>query len=88
MRSERWGCLMATAQAGDGRAYEQLLRELHRESPDDTNLAAALIEMDSIQATEATAHRQNDRARQLNDEAASMIEVTLCESTLLRGYSS
>jgi len=28
MRSERWGGLMATAQAGDGRAYEQLLREL------------------------------------------------------------
>src|SRR5215470_14535426 len=28
MRSERWGCLMAAAQAGDGRAYEQLLREL------------------------------------------------------------
>jgi len=28
IRSQRWGCLMATAQAGDGRAYEQLLREL------------------------------------------------------------
>jgi RNA polymerase sigma factor (sigma-70 family) len=27
-RSERWGCLMAAAQAGDGHAYEQLLREL------------------------------------------------------------
>jgi RNA polymerase sigma factor (sigma-70 family) len=27
-RSERWGCLMAAAQAGDGQAYEQLLREL------------------------------------------------------------
>lgn len=28
MRSERWGRLMAAAQAGDGQAYEQLLREL------------------------------------------------------------
>jgi RNA polymerase sigma factor (sigma-70 family) len=27
-RSERWGCLMAAAQAGDGQAYKQLLREL------------------------------------------------------------
>ena len=27
-RSERWGCLMAAAQAGDSHAYEQLLREL------------------------------------------------------------
>lgn len=27
-RSERWGRLMAAAQAGDGQAYEQLLREL------------------------------------------------------------
>lgn len=27
-RSERWGYLMTAAQAGDGRAYEQLLREL------------------------------------------------------------
>src|SRR5258705_2438226 len=26
-RSERWGCLMIAAQAGDGHAYEQLLRE-------------------------------------------------------------
>jgi RNA polymerase sigma-70 factor (ECF subfamily) len=29
-RSERWGGLMAAAQAGDSRAYEQLLRELNR----------------------------------------------------------
>lgn len=29
-RSERWGHLMAAAQAGDGDAYEQLLRELDR----------------------------------------------------------
>jgi RNA polymerase sigma factor (sigma-70 family) len=27
-RSEQWGCLMAAAQAGQGQAYEQLLREL------------------------------------------------------------
>jgi RNA polymerase sigma factor (sigma-70 family) len=27
-RSERWGCLMTAAQAGDSHAYEQLLREL------------------------------------------------------------
>jgi RNA polymerase sigma factor (sigma-70 family) len=27
-RSERWGCLMVAAQAGDSQAYEQLLREL------------------------------------------------------------
>lgn len=29
-RSERWGRLMTSAQAGDGDAYEQLLRELDR----------------------------------------------------------
>lgn len=29
-RSERWGRLMTAAQAGDGDAYEQLLRELDR----------------------------------------------------------
>ena len=29
-RCERWGCLMAAAQAGDGQAYEQLLRELDK----------------------------------------------------------
>jgi RNA polymerase sigma factor (sigma-70 family) len=29
-RSERWGRLMAASQAGDSRAYEQLLRELDR----------------------------------------------------------
>jgi RNA polymerase sigma factor (sigma-70 family) len=27
-RSEKWGCLMVAAQAGESRAYEQLLREL------------------------------------------------------------
>lgn len=27
-RSDRWGCLMAAAQAGNSQAYEQLLREL------------------------------------------------------------
>jgi RNA polymerase sigma factor (sigma-70 family) len=29
-RSDRWGHLMASAQSGDSRAYEQLLRELDR----------------------------------------------------------
>src|SRR5580692_9886921 len=29
-RSERWGRLMASAQTGDSRAYEELLRELDR----------------------------------------------------------
>jgi predicted Zn-dependent protease len=52
---------------------EPLLRDLHRESPDDTNLAAAMIEILSLQAAEAAAHGQPDRARQLNDAAGSMI---------------
>jgi len=52
---------------------EPLLRELHQESPDDTNLAAALIEIVSLQASEAAARSQPDRARMLNDQAASMI---------------
>ncbi len=28
VRSKRWGCLMAAAQAGDGQSYERLLREV------------------------------------------------------------
>ena len=53
---------------------EPLLRELHRDSPDDTNLAAALIEIVSLEASESAVRGQPDRERMLNDQAASMID--------------
>jgi len=52
---------------------ERSLSELCQESPDDTNLAAALIQIVSIEASEAAARSQPDRERALNDKAASMI---------------
>ena len=58
------------------RLYEKadrLLRDLLKTSPDDTNLAAALIEIISVEATEAGAKQLPDRQRELSDQAASMI---------------
>jgi cellulose synthase operon protein C len=55
-----------------GKAAE-LLRALLKETPDDTNLAAALIQVVSIEADEAGALSQTDRQRELNNQAASMI---------------
>ena len=51
----------------------ELLRELLKETPDDTNLAAALIQVVSIEADEAGARYQTDRQRELNNQAVSMI---------------
>ena len=50
-----------------------MLRELLEESPDDTNLAAALVQVVSLDAAEAGAANQPDRQRELNDQAATMI---------------
>jgi tetratricopeptide (TPR) repeat protein len=56
--------------------YEQaagVLRELLKESPEDTNVAAALIQMISIEADEAGVRSQPDRQRDLNNQALAMI---------------
>jgi tetratricopeptide (TPR) repeat protein len=50
-----------------------LLTELHREFPQDTNLAAALVQIVSLQASEAAARGEPDRERVLNEKAAAMI---------------
>jgi predicted Zn-dependent protease len=52
---------------------EQVLRELLRESPQDAYLAAALIQVVSIQAAEAAAANQPERERELNAAALGMI---------------
>ncbi len=52
---------------------EQLLSELHQEFPDESNLAAALVQVVSLEAAEAAARNQSDRQRQLNDRASAMI---------------
>ena len=52
---------------------DQLLRDLLATSPDDTNLAAALIQVVSFEATEAAIRNQPDRQRELNNRAAAMI---------------
>ena len=60
----------------DERLYEKadsLLRDLLQASPDDTNLAAALIQVVSFEATEAAMRNQPDRQRELNNRAAAMI---------------
>jgi predicted Zn-dependent protease len=50
-----------------------LVRELLQETPDDTNLAAALVQVVSLEAAEAGARNQTDRERELSDKAAAMI---------------
>ncbi len=52
---------------------EQLLTELHQEFPDESNLAAALVQVVSLEAAEAGARNQADRQQQLNDRATAMI---------------
>ena len=60
----------------DERLYDKadrLLRDLMETSPDDTNLAAALIQVVSFEATEAAMRNQTDRQRELNNRAGAMI---------------
>jgi cellulose synthase operon protein C len=60
----------------DARLYDKadkLLRDLLEASPDDTNLAAALIQVVSFEATEAAMRNQPDRQRELNNRAGAMI---------------
>ncbi len=52
---------------------ESLLTALHEEFPDESNLAAALVQIVSLEAAEASARGQADRRRQLEDRAAGMI---------------
>ncbi len=51
----------------------RLLRDLCGEFPDDTNLAAAFVQVISLQASDAAARNQPDAERVLSDQAASMI---------------
>ena len=55
-----------------GQAAE-LLRALLKQSPDDANIAAALIQVVSLQADEAGARFEADRQRELSNQAISMI---------------
>ncbi len=60
----------------DAKQYERaesLLSALHQEFPDEANLAAALVQVVSLEAAEAAARGQDDRRRQLEDRAAGMI---------------
>jgi cellulose synthase operon protein C len=52
---------------------DRLLRDLLAESPDDTNLAAALIQVVSFEATDAAMRNERDRQRELDNQAAAMI---------------
>ena len=59
------------------RLYDQavaLLTELNKESPEDINLAASLIQTISFQAADAGARNETDRERSLNEKAALMIK--------------
>ena len=59
------------------RLYDQataLLTELNRESPEDMNLAASLIQTISLQAADLGARNEPDRERALNEKAALMIK--------------
>jgi cellulose synthase operon protein C len=51
----------------------QLLAELHKEFPEESNLAAALVQVVSLQAAEAASRGQSERQRQLEDRTAAMI---------------
>jgi tetratricopeptide (TPR) repeat protein len=58
------------------REYEQadkLLRELVQETPDDVNLAAALVQVVSLEAGDAAAAGNLDRRRSLDEKAGAMI---------------
>ncbi len=52
---------------------ELLLAELHQEFPDESNLAAALVQVVSLKAAEAAAKNQADRQRELNDRVTTLI---------------
>jgi tetratricopeptide (TPR) repeat protein len=52
---------------------EAVLAELHREFPEDANLAAALVQVVSLEAAQAGARHQPDRQRQLDDQAAALL---------------
>jgi len=52
---------------------EQVLRKLIEEAPDDANLAAALVQVLSLQAGEAAVGGKTDRQRTLDEKALVMI---------------
>jgi len=52
---------------------EALLRELCKESPDDSTLAAAQVLVLALDAADAAARNQLDREREINDEATALI---------------
>ena len=51
-----------------------VLRELIKETPDDANLAAALVQLVSMEADDAGARNALDRQRELNNQASAMIK--------------
>jgi len=52
----------------------EVLTELNKESPEDINLAASLIQTLSFQAAEANARNETPRARSLNEKASLLIK--------------
>jgi len=52
---------------------EALLRELVAESPDDVNIASALVEVVSLAAADAAASGDSERVRSIEEKAASLI---------------
>jgi predicted Zn-dependent protease len=52
---------------------EELLKELHRESPDDVNLAAALVRVVAMQAEQAKSESNMDLYRQLDARALALV---------------
>ena len=52
---------------------EQMLAELHKEFPSESNLAAALVQVVSLRASEAASKGQPDLQKKLNDRVAAMI---------------
>ena len=52
---------------------EEVLRDLIKQSPDDANLAAALVQVLSLEAGDAAAAGESDRQRSLDAKALTMI---------------
>ncbi len=52
---------------------EPILVELHREFPDESNLAAAMVQIVSLRAGEAAARGRGEAARKLEERASAMI---------------
>ena len=67
------GCWWTCSGSSGVREGRAVLRELVQESPDDVNLAAALVQVISLEAAEAGAAGKADRQRSLDEKALAMI---------------